>query len=285
MGKAVIWFGTYGKVLPADGLVGGGFVVGPTTTTPAAGTHADITWSTAQTNDALIIGVDETSRTVHIADFGDQGFNFANSAFSHPTLVLHSSAQSTSQFATISQTGTNLEIKNTGAAASTTVFTGGANGIALQSASDANILVGGGGFLYFRSTASGMRQNTGMELAESSAARGYWLSNSRFQTRQGADVASLGDLTLGTDGNVFEITGTTTINAITTTNYLNGAVVTLLFTSTPTVKHNTAGGASTAVFLLAGAADFVASAGDTLTLVYSEIGGTNAWREIGRAVI
>lgn len=112
---------------------------------------------------------------------------------------------------------------------------------------------------------------------------------SRFDGRvlnaQGADVASAGDLTLGSDGNVFEITGTTTINAITTTGWQNGTRITLLFTSTPTVKHNTAGGAGTAVMLLAGAVDFSATAGDTLSLVLSEIGGTQAWREVGRAVI
>lgn len=112
---------------------------------------------------------------------------------------------------------------------------------------------------------------------------------SRFDGRvletQGADVASANDLTLGSDGNCFEITGNTQINAITTSGWQNGAMITLLFTSTPTVKHNTAGGAGTAVILLAGAADFSATAGDTLTLRLCEIGGTQAWREIGRAVI
>lgn len=107
----------------------------------------------------------------------------------------------------------------------------------------------------------------------------------RLTPAQGADVASANDLTLGTDGNVFEITGTTQINAITTAGWTLGSYITMIFASTPTVKHNTAGGAGTAVILLAGAADFVATAGDTLTLCYSEQGGTNAWREISRAVI
>ena len=112
---------------------------------------------------------------------------------------------------------------------------------------------------------------------------------SRFDGRvlktQGADVASANDLTLGADGNVFEITGTTQVNAITTSGWQNGTQIVLLFTSTPTVKHNTAGGAGTAVMLLAGAADFAATAGDTLTLMLSEIGGTQAWRELARAAI
>ena len=102
---------------------------------------------------------------------------------------------------------------------------------------------------------------------------------------QGVDVASANDLTLGDDGNVFEITGATQINAITNTNWPSGSTITLLFSSTPTVKYNTAGGASTSIILLAGAVDFVASAGDTLALCLCEIGGVGAWREIGRAVI
>lgn len=109
--------------------------------------------------------------------------------------------------------------------------------------------------------------------------------NGRILGAQGADVASANDLTLGADGNVFEITGTTQINAITTANWQTGSIVVLIFASTPTVKHNTAGGVGTAVILLAASGDFAATAGDTLTLVYSEQGGTNAWRELARTAI
>ena len=107
----------------------------------------------------------------------------------------------------------------------------------------------------------------------------------RMLDNQGTDIASANDLTLGADGNSFEITGTTQVNAITTANWKNGSKITLLFTSTPTVKHNTAGGGGTAVILLAGAGDFAATAGDTLTLLLSEIGGTQAWREVARTAI
>ena len=102
---------------------------------------------------------------------------------------------------------------------------------------------------------------------------------------QGADVASANDLTLGSDGNCFEITGTTQVNRIVNTGWQNGSKVTLLFTSTPTVKHAQASAGANIIILLAGAADFVASAGDTLTLMLCEIGGTQAWREVARAVI
>lgn len=107
----------------------------------------------------------------------------------------------------------------------------------------------------------------------------------RLEKSQGADVSSTNNLVLGTDGNVFEITGTTQINLISNISWKNGCSITLLFTSTPTVKHNQATSGTNITIQLAGAVDFVASAGDTLTLVLSEIGGTQAWREISRAVI
>mgnify|MGYP001577519028 CR=1 FL=1 len=108
--------------------------------------------------------------------------------------------------------------------------------------------------------------------------------SARFDGRilgaQGADVASANNLSLGTDGNAFEITGTTQINLISNVGWTNGSIVTLLFTSTPTVKNNQATSGTNIVILLNGAADFVASAGDALELMLCEIGGTQAWREI-----
>lgn len=111
------------------------------------------------------------------------------------------------------------------------------------------------------------------------------LSSARLKESQGADVASANNLVLGSDGNVFEITGTTQVNLISNLTWQNGSFVTLLFTSTPTVKHNQATSTTNITIQLAGAADFAATAGDTLTLVLSEIGGTQAWREVSRAVI
>lgn len=107
----------------------------------------------------------------------------------------------------------------------------------------------------------------------------------RMQGKQGADVASANNLVLGADGNAFEITGVTQVNLIANTNWQNGSEITLLFTSTPTVKHAQVTAGANITILLAGAADFVASAGDVLTLMLCEIGGTQAWRETGRSVI
>lgn len=114
------------------------------------------------------------------------------------------------------------------------------------------------------------------------------LRNSTFSGRnregQGADVASANNLSLGTDGNAFEITGTTTINLISNTNWQNGSEVTLLFTSTATLTDGTANSGTDIGMELSGNTNFTASAGATLTLILSEIGGTQRWREKCRSV-
>ncbi len=118
-----------------------------------------------------------------------------------------------------------------------------------------------------------------------SSSSGLAATATRFQMVQGADIGSANDLTLGSDGNVFEITGTTQVNRIANTNWQNGSVVTLLFTSNPVVAHGQASAGSNITILLAGAANFNATAGDNLMLMLCEIGGTQAWREVGRTVI
>lgn len=106
------------------------------------------------------------------------------------------------------------------------------------------------------------------------------LSGGRWQPAKGASVTAANNLTLGNDGNTFPISGNTQINAITTTNWQAGSVVNLIFSGTPTVKHNTSGGAGTAVIDMAGDADWTAGAGDVLTLLYD---GTY-WHETTRKV-
>lgn len=106
------------------------------------------------------------------------------------------------------------------------------------------------------------------------------MTNARFETDLGAEIAAANDLTLGSDGNVFPISGATQINAITTTNWQAGSEVILEFVSTPTIKHNTAGGAGTAPIFLAGGVDYVAAANDILHLVYDGI----SWHEVSRKI-
>ena len=57
-----------------------------------------------------------------------------------------------------------------------------------------------------------------------------------------------------------------------------------MFTSTATLTNGTATSGTNITILLAGAANFVASADDVITLVYGEIGGTVAFREKSRSV-
>jgi len=107
----------------------------------------------------------------------------------------------------------------------------------------------------------------------------------RVQLGQGADVASANNLTLGSDGNTFEITGTTQVNLIDNTDWVNGSVIHLLFTGSVTVKHGQSTSGVNTTIQLTGAGDFSASAGDTLTLLLSEIGDVQAWRELSNAAI
>jgi len=115
--------------------------------------------------------------------------------------------------------------------------------------------------------------------------RGRTMTNSRVLLSQGADVASAaGAITLGGDGNSFEITGTSSITAIVNTNWQNGATITLMFTSTATLTDGTANSGTSIGFELAGNTDFTATADDVITLILSEIGGTQRWREVSRSV-
>lgn len=81
-------------------------------------------------------------------------------------------------------------------------------------------------------------------------------------------LASAGDLTVPTDKSVYTVSGNTTINAL-EVNREPGAEVTLLFTGTPTLKHNTAGGGSTAVMIMSSGADFSASPDKSISFIYS----------------
>lgn len=103
----------------------------------------------------------------------------------------------------------------------------------------------------------------------------------RILASKGADVASANDCTLGTDGNVFALTGTTTINGIAVSGWNAGSEVTLLFGTAITMKHDTAASGGFASMKLSGAADFSATDGDVLKLVYT---GTY-WVETSRTVI
>lgn len=102
--------------------------------------------------------------------------------------------------------------------------------------------------------------------------------STRFEMAQGAAVAAANNLTLGVDGNLFSITGSTQINAITIANWQAGSEIAFIFTGTPLLKNNTAGGGGTAVLSLAGGVDYLAAAGDYIKFAYN---GT-VWKETTR---
>jgi hypothetical protein len=107
---------------------------------------------------------------------------------------------------------------------------------------------------------------------------GAMLMTGRLQTDKGANVASTGTLSLGLDGNLFVITGTTTINDITTSAWQAGSEITLVFTGVLTVKHNTT--ASGTKMMLAGSVDMTTANHALLTLIYD---GTQ-WQEKSRKI-
>jgi hypothetical protein len=104
----------------------------------------------------------------------------------------------------------------------------------------------------------------------------HLMTSARFETCKGADVASANTLTLGTDGNVFGITGTTTINGITTANWQAGSRLTLILQNGITVT-NASGtpGAGAVAIILRAAANLTTSKVYLLDLIYD---GTN-WRQ------
>ncbi len=100
----------------------------------------------------------------------------------------------------------------------------------------------------------------------------------RMKLDKGVDIASAGIMTLGADGNTFDITGTTTINEISPTSWQVGSIITLQFDSNPQVTHNSGG---TNDILLGDQANFATTASDVLTLFYNGVD----WVEVSRSVV
>lgn len=100
----------------------------------------------------------------------------------------------------------------------------------------------------------------------------------RLLSKKGVSIAAANTLTLGRDGSSFTITGNTQINVIKTDSYIPGSEVTLIFTGTPTIKHNTAGAGSP--LLLSGGVDFTVSNPTVLKIIYDG----SFWQEISRSI-
>lgn len=125
------------------------------------------------------------------------------------------------------------------------------------------------------------KAGTGLQTVHATSYAGVKMSM-RHQNAQGANINAANDLTLGLDGNSFIIDTNTQINRIASADWQFGAIVTLFFSGTPTVKNNQASGGGFSKILLAGAADFVATANDQLTLRFNS---DSVWYEVARAVI
>lgn len=145
---------------------------------------------------------------------------------------------------------------------------GGGGGVAHN---DTTGLQGGTSGQYYHLTSAQQSNLTGTSFTPGGRINGV----------QGAATAA-NNLTLGS-ANYFAVAGNTQMNLLDSTSWAGGSRVVFKFAGTPTVKHNQAPSTTFHPFLLAGAADFVASANDTLSLVYDSI--TAAWFETSRAVI
>ncbi len=98
----------------------------------------------------------------------------------------------------------------------------------------------------------------------------------RYTGAKGADIAIANNITLGMDGNMFFINNTGSLYTISSANWVAESTVTLKFTNTATVFHNTAG--TGARILLASDINYGVRAGSMLTIQYD---GTN-WIELSR---
>jgi len=167
-----------------------------------------------------------------------------------------------------------------------TAFSGGSEQVQIgyTNLGSASVAFGGSSDTYlYKLSAGRLRIYNGSTDGDLTARSVTW--SGRVLQNQGADVASAaGTITLGSDGNSFEITGTSAITRISSTNWQNGSEVTLLFTSTASLTDGTANSGTDIGMELSGNANFTASAGATLTLILSEIGGTQRWREKCRSV-
>ena len=93
----------------------------------------------------------------------------------------------------------------------------------------------------------------------------------QVQWSKGADVASNGALAVGTDGNYFDVTGTTTITSINTTGGA-GTLIKLHFDGACQLTHHASN------LILAGAENFTTEAGDELEFVEY---GSGTYRQTG----
>ena len=106
-----------------------------------------------------------------------------------------------------------------------------------------------------------------------------WLG--RIEGKQGVDIACANNLTLGLDGNTFNITtGVNTLNLINSVNWQAGSVVRLKFTVPTIINNNVAASTTYYPIVLASGANYTTTANQVLEF---ELRADNVWYEIGQS--
>ena len=100
--------------------------------------------------------------------------------------------------------------------------------------------------------------STNTDLTLSANGTGGVILDDYFQLTKGSDISSATSLTLGTDGNAFDVSGTTTITSIGTQGI--GSYITLHFDGILTFTHHATD------LILPGAANITTAVGDIATL-------------------
>lgn len=150
------------------------------------------------------------------------------------------------------------------------------------------IPIGSGAGTYFENTLFNFSVITGFHgvgIAVPTERLHVASGNARFDgrvlTSKGIDVPSAADLGVGVDGNFFTITGNTNIDFIKTTNWTIGSELTLEFSGTPTLNHNTAAPpAGSAPIFLSGSVNFLCVAECVFKFIFN---GT-VWKEVSRTI-
>lgn len=93
------------------------------------------------------------------------------------------------------------------------------------------------------------------------------VTSQRVKHARGADVASVNQLTLGTDGNFFNVTGTTQVNLISVANWQSGSVLYLRFTGILVLKYNQAASGDFKPIITISKADVTTAVNDVFAFI------------------
>lgn len=190
---------------------------------------------------------------------------------------------STGTAAQLSAYQSSVSIGGSGTAAGTVTLAEGSRArVGFNTGTVSGIVTEGRAFVAVQpsTVAAGLREITTMTMYYSESVNRSGITNPyafysvdgihRFGGRvcgaKGADVASANDITLGYDGNLYYITGTTQVNTISATNWTAGSKITLIFESGITVAHQTAG--TGAQFKLQDGLDLVTAAETLVEFIY-----------------